>query len=83
MEKTNLIVFEKTEIKSLLSNLDVETKKVGPKEFILNEHRAIAECEECHQPMTLQNLGNIAHGSKLFFCDNPSCFASHLIKKKL
>jgi len=83
MEQTNMILFEKNQTKELLTNLDIFMRRIGEKEFILDDHREIARCEECENELTINNLGNIAKGSKLLFCDKPKCFASHLAKQKL
>jgi len=76
-----LISFNKAETKEILTLLDIQTKVVEKKEFLLKVGNQIARCEECKHELTTDNLGNVAKGSKLLFCDNPACFAAHLANK--
>jgi len=76
-----MIVFSKNEIRGLLSHLDIKTKKMQEKEFVLDENNDVAACPVCGKDITTDKVGNIAKGSKIVFCDNPACFASHLAKQ--
>lgn len=78
-----MISFARSDTKNLLQDLNIHLKKVGNKDFILNENGNVAKCHICELELTLEQLGNIAKGSKLLFCDNPRCFATHLAKQKL
>ncbi len=83
MEITNMISFARSDVKNLLEDLDIPVRKIGTKDFILNDNGNIAKCHVCEMELTVEQLGNIAKGSKLLFCDNPRCFATHLAKQKL
>ena len=78
-----MISFSRLDTKNLLSDLDIAVKKLGSKDFILDDNGNIAKCHICEIELTIEQLGNIANGSKLLFCDNPRCFATHLAKQKL
>ena len=58
-------------------------KEIEGKEYVLDDNKKIATCPECNKEITTKNLGNIAKGSNLLFCDNPACFVSHLAKQKV
>ena len=83
MEITNMISFGRNDIKNLLGDLNISTRTIGSKRFVLSENGGIAKCHTCEVELTLEHVGNIAKGSKLLFCDNPRCFATHLAKQKL
>ncbi|MCK4634605.1 MAG: hypothetical protein KAT37_01910 [Candidatus Aenigmarchaeota archaeon] len=79
MEKTNLISFEKTDIKNIFKDLNIKTKEENGRNFIIDsETGGIEKCHICEKKLTTKNIGNIAKGSKLLFCDNPICFVTHL-----
>ncbi len=83
MKKTALTVFTESDLSELLSSLDIETDKVGLKEYILDSAGERATCECCGSEIYKENVGNIMRGSKHFYCKNPACFANYLIKTKL
>lgn len=76
----HLVSFEKDQTKMVLNLLSIKTKPVKENEIILNEDFHQVRCDVCCEALTTKNLGNIAKGSKLLFCDNPACFATHLAK---
>ena len=85
MQDTEFASFNKGQTKQILNALDIETKKMGIKEFIVDETKEnkIAICPMCEEQLTPENLGNVIKGSKILFCDNPSCFNHYLIKRLL
>jgi hypothetical protein len=79
MPTTNLIAFEKDKILNILDDLNIKTKEVEDKIFLLeNETNKVKTCPICEEQITTKNLGNIAKGSHLCFCDNPICFITYL-----
>jgi len=81
MKGIQLISFEKEQTKEILDLLEIRTKIIREVEIIFDENDKMAKCEVCNNKLNTSNLGNIAKGSKLLFCDNPACFATHLAKK--
>lgn len=81
MDNTGLIVFKKEQTEEILNNIGVEIEIKGDTKTILNELGEPATCESCKKSLSFDNIGNIAKGSNLLFCDNPYCFGSHLAKK--
>ena len=79
MEKTNFIGFQREDILKILEDLNISTKKIDNKTFIL-EDGEIKKCETCDNEITTKNLGNISYGSHKMFCDNHLCFISYLEK---
>lgn len=72
--RLNLLVFEdKGLLQRLLRELgfEVETDKIL-------DQRHQEECQRCHEPLTVDNLGNIMPGSLLLFCDNPFCLSTYV-----
>ncbi|MCK4996905.1 hypothetical protein KAS08_01250 [Candidatus Pacearchaeota archaeon] len=81
MLNKGLIVFKKNQTEEILRRIGVEIIIEGDKKIILNELGAPATCECCKKSLSFNNIGNIAKGSNLLFCENPYCFGSHLAKK--
>lgn len=76
-----LVSFEVNQTKDVLGLLDIRTRMTQDDEFILNELNQVAKCEVCNNSLTTKNLGNVAKGSNLLFCDDPDCFATHIARK--
>ena len=75
-----LVSFEIEQTKNILNTLDIKTGFLKKKEVVLDENDRQIKCEVCNESLHIGNVGNIAKGSKLLFCDNPICFATHLAK---
>ena len=76
-----LVSFEIEQTKEILNMLNIKTKSLKKEEIVLDENNRQVKCGGCNDSLTVKNVGNIAKGSKLLFCDNPICFATHLAKK--
>ncbi len=81
MEKTEIVLFNKENAKNILGQFDFKFSPEEEGEAILKDGE-IVKCI-CETPLTVDNVGNIAHGSRLLFCDNPLCFATWVAKNKL
>lgn len=82
MSMQQIISFKKEQTKEILSLIGVQIVKGSDnREIPLDKGGKQAECECCHKKLNLENIGNIAKGSVLLFCDNPFCFTSHIVKK--
>lgn len=79
--EVGLVSFKLEQTKEILDVLSIKTQKIGEIDVILNEMGQIAKCEICNKELSTKNLGNVANGSNLLFCDNSACFISHLVKK--
>jgi len=75
-----LISFGKNQAKNILDMLEIKTKDAGNLNIILDENGQVAKCEVCKKELSTNNLGNVAKGSKLLFCDNLACFSTYLAK---
>lgn len=76
-----LISFDEANIQKILNLLDIRTKIIEKTEVLLKTDNQVARCEVCKKELTMDNLGNIAKGSRLLFCDNSACFTKHLADK--
>lgn len=76
-----VVSFKPKQVEEVLEVLNIQTEKRGEINVILNEAGQVAKCEICKKELSTGNLGNIANGSNLLFCDNPACFMLHLVKK--
>lgn len=77
-DKISMVIFKKEDIENFIPKLGNSIDKNG---YIINENGEKVTCETCKCEITKENLGNILPGSKLFFCDNPACFAGYVSKK--
>lgn len=73
----NLILFKYEQIEEVLASLNLGVKEDGT---ILTERGEPAKCPACGDIVTKEHLGNIMPGSKLIFCDDPTCFAHWIIE---
>ncbi len=88
MQKTELVVFNKTHTTMLLNQFGfkivrkklTETKS---QDVVVDSKHEQALCECCKKPLTPSRVGTIAKGSRLLFCDNPVCFATWVAKNKI
>lgn len=80
MDPVNMILFKKKQIPHILRFLKVDTDKKGR---LLEANGETVICHTCGEEIEKKNLGNIMPGSRLFFCDNPLCFAAYLSEKKV
>jgi len=88
MQKTQLVVFNKENIREILTDLDfkIQRKKVGDDkytEIVLNSDDNPVSCTTCKKEILVRRVGTIAHGSRLLFCDNPLCFATWVANNKI
>jgi hypothetical protein len=87
MEKTQLVVFNKSDIKEILDQFGfkIHTKKVGQKnrKFVSADSNQPILCPTCERQIPVNRIGTIAHGSRMIFCDNPLCFSTWIVKNKI
>ena len=88
MQKTELVVFNKSHIPMLLTQFGfkVAKRKINEtkiKDVVINSNQEIVLCECCKKVITPSKVGTIAKGSRLLFCDNPVCFATWVAKNKI
>jgi len=81
IERPKLITFKKNQTEDILLEIGVRIIEKGDKKIILNSNSEPATCECCGKSLNFENIGNIAKGSNLLFCENPFCFATHIAKK--
>jgi|GEM_PF-2886521 len=90
LEKTNLSLVKKENLKEVLRCFGLETgmdEKTGEEILFksdidkINDSPAI--CESCGTEINLNNFGHLAKGSKLVYCKNPLCFNHYLALKKI
>lgn len=80
METVNMILFKKRQISTVLQVLNIQMEERGK---LLDENGEPITCHTCGSKLRTKNLGNIMPGSRLFFCDNPLCFATYLSERKV
>ena len=78
MGKISLMTFKKSDIENIIPKIGNLINKNG---FVVDENNDKVVCTNCNCEITKENLGNIHPGSKLFFCDNPACFAGYVREK--
>jgi len=88
MQKTQISVFNRENVREILANLDFKMarKKVSEKkyrDFVVDKDKEPVLCHSCKRKLPVRKVGNIAYGSKLLFCDNPVCFATWVAKNKI
>lgn len=82
METTNMVLCSDQDLKVLFKALNIRTeKRCG--EQALFEGKNQKSCKACGVPISLSNLGHIAHGSNITYCKNPACFAHYIANTKL
>ena len=84
MEKTKIVLFNKGNVENLLKQFDF-TFSTNEEEgtMILDKNKDIVKCDTCEETLITERVGNIAHGSRKLFCDNPLCFATWVAKNKI
>jgi len=64
-----------------IEQVDEIVEKVGLKfnknDYLIDDNKII-KCKCCGHPIKKRNLGNILPGSKIIYCDNPTCFAEYM-----
>ena len=88
MQKTRLNLFNKTNIREILTDLEfkIYKKKINEnayQEIVTNHDNQPICCSACKKEVPLKRVGTIAHGSRLLFCDNPLCFATWVANNKI
>ena len=83
MQETELVLFNKDELKDMISEFDIKTKKEDGKIFVVDKEGEIQCCEVCERKLEIKKIGSIAHGSHKIFCDNPLCLSSWVAKNKI
>lgn len=88
MDKTQLVVFSKEDIRQVLTdfNFRVQKKKIGENRYakiVVDSEDNPATCPSCKKEISVKKVGTIAHGSRLVFCDNPLCFATWVANNKI
>ena len=83
MQKTQVVLFDKENTEELLKQLDFKFSEEEEGLAIIDSNGKIVHCETCEKNLTTDKVGNIAHGSRKLFCDNPLCFATWVVENKL
>ena len=87
MQKTQLVLFNKENTKTLLSQFGFQTNKLKSgnkqKEVVVNQNNDPIQCPTCDRHISVKKVGTMAHGSRILFCDNPLCFATWLVEHKI
>ena len=88
MQKTDLLVFNKDDVRAILTDLDfkISNKRKEKNKFaevVVTEDNDPVLCPTCEREIFVNHVGTIAHGSKLIFCDNPFCFATWVANKRI
>ena len=83
MEKTDIVLFNKENVIEILKQFDFQFSLEEEGTAIIDSNREIISCSTCERPLTVETVGNIAHGSRKLFCDNPLCFATWVAENKL
>mgnify|MGYP001110562328 CR=1 FL=1 len=79
MDPINMVLFRKEETGRLIDALKLRIADG----FIVDETGERVSCHTCGVDIKKSNLGNVMPGSKLFFCDNPACFATYVVEQKI
>ena len=74
--KLNLISFQVKDVEEIVKSLGLE---LSEDRTILSDGKPVT-CRSCGCIIKADNLGNIMHGSKGFYCDDPTCFAQYIAK---
>lgn len=83
MNATNFVIFNKTDRRSLLEQFGFSIKGTGKHATIQDNAGNDVKCPCCDKLLYPRRLGTIAPGSRLLFCDNPTCFAVWIAEKKI
>jgi len=83
MEKTDIVLFNKENAIEILKQFEFMFSPEEEGMIILDNNGEIIHCTTCEKPLTVETVGNVAHGSRLLFCENPLCFARWVAKNKI
>ena len=82
MEKTQVVLFNKENVKNILEQFDFKFSPEEEGTAIIDSEGNLVKCT-CGRLLTVETVGNIAHGSRKLFCDNPLCLATWVAKNKI
>lgn len=83
MKNSNLVAFSKANCGKLLTEFGFQIRQRDGKRLVLKSDNTTAQCDGCHKELTVNKVGTIAHGSRLLFCDNPTCFSDWIAEHKV
>ena len=87
MKDSQVVIFNKNQISDLLAQFDFKISKVKisdnkSKEIVVNENNEPVHCECCEKEIRVNKVGSIVKGSRLIFCDNPTCLSTWTVLNK-
>jgi len=83
MQSTTMVVFERKDTATLLRQFGFGVRGTKKNSRVLLATGEKAVCGSCRKDLHVHNVGNIAPGSRLLFCDNPMCFSSWVASEKV
>jgi len=73
-----MLAFQKDDVLNVACRLGYTVSKEGK----ITEDGDSIKCHSCMCILTKDNLGVIAPGSKIPFCDNPACYSKYLAEEE-
>ena len=79
--KSDFIVFKREDVQNIMKDLNIKVDEQTKN--IVDKFGDNIRCQVCDKEISIENLGNISHGSAChFFCENPTCFITYMEKIK-
>ena len=76
-EGREVLIFKRKDALKVASRLGYEISENGK----IKENNSPVMCFSCGEELTKDNLGVIAPGSRIPFCNNPACYTKYLAEK--
>lgn len=77
MRALGLLVFDDAQARAVIEGMGLE---VTPKGRVAAKGHAI-HCNACRNSISIGNFGGALPGSRLYYCDDPSCLVEYVNKK--
>lgn len=77
LAELGVLVFKKSESTRVLQGLGLEVDEAGK----VTDDGAAVKCQCCNNNLSAPHFGAVLPGSRLYYCDSPSCLVDYVRTK--